>query len=186
MDEAALEKERQLVEAAKAGSGEDFGEIYERYLDRIYRFVLLRVGDRQTAEDLTSVTFLKAWDNLDRYEQRQFSFSAWLFRIARNTVIDHYRTRKQHVALDQPEHTPADQVRHVAEQAEARVEAGLVLQAMGELTEAQQEVLYLKLIEDLSTKEVARLMGKRPGAIRALLMRALRALGEVLGTEDHE
>ncbi|MDX1616491.1 MAG: sigma-70 family RNA polymerase sigma factor [Candidatus Promineifilaceae bacterium] len=184
LDKTALEEERKLLRDAKAGNQEAFGNIYDLYLERVYRFVLVRVSNQQTAEDLTSEIFLKAWDNLDGYEQRQFSFGAWLFRIARNTVIDHYRTRKEHLPLVEPERLPADQVLHADERAETRLAAAEVLEAMQELTAAQREVLHMKLVDNMSTNEVARLLGKKPGAIRALQMRGLRALSKVLGISN--
>jgi RNA polymerase sigma-70 factor (ECF subfamily) len=183
-DKAALEEERRLIQEAKAGSAAAFGQIYDRYFDRIYRFVLVRVSDQQTAEDLTSLTFLKAWDGLDGYEQRSFPFGAWLFRIARNAIIDHFRTRKKHLPLTEPERLPPNQVLHVDEWAETRLEAAEVLQAMTKLTEDQQDVLHMKLVENMSTKEVAQILGKKQGAIRALQMRGLRALSDILGVDN--
>src|SRR5512140_290036 len=95
-----LEDERRLVELAQAGDGEAFSKLYEAYFDRVYRFVFFRVADERMAEDLASQVFLKAWENLHRYRPRG-PFLAWLYAIARNTVIDTYRTRKQVVSLDE-------------------------------------------------------------------------------------
>ena len=92
--------EKHLVELAKAGDARAFGKLYDASVDRVYRFLFFRVNDVQTAEDLTSLVFLKAWENLHRYEPRG-PFLAWLYSIARNTVIDHYRTHKQTVSLDE-------------------------------------------------------------------------------------
>ena len=95
-----LEDEKCLVDLAKSGDGEAFGRLYEAYFDRVYRFIYFRVTDDQVAEDLSSQVFLKAWENLRRYHPRG-PFLAWLYAIARNTVIDSYRTRKQTVSLDE-------------------------------------------------------------------------------------
>src|SRR5512146_2997957 len=94
-----LEDERLLVEQAQTGEGEAFSKLYEAYFDRVYRFIYFRVADALMAEDLASQVFLKAWENLHRYRPRG-PFLAWLYAIARNTVIDTYRTRKQTVSLD--------------------------------------------------------------------------------------
>src|SRR5512143_3010640 len=91
--------ERRLVDLAKSGNGEPFGQLYEACVDRVYRFIFFRVTDEQVAEDLTAQVFLKAWENLNRYHPRG-PFLAWLYAIARNTVIDNYRTKKQTVSLD--------------------------------------------------------------------------------------
>src|SRR5215217_6504393 len=105
-----LADEPQLVRNAKAGNSESFGQLYDAYLERIYRFVYFRVEDQQTAEDITSQVFLKAWSNLDRFRFSRTPYLAWLYTIAHNAVIDHYRTRKVSTALDdvqlsQPDHS---------------------------------------------------------------------------------
>src|SRR5215208_2275979 len=95
-----LADEPHLVRQAKTGNSEAFGQLYDAYLERIYRFVYFRVEDQQTAEDITSQVFLKAWSNLDRFSFSRTPYLAWLYTIAHNAVIDHYRTRKVTTALD--------------------------------------------------------------------------------------
>jgi len=95
-----LSNERQLVLQAQDGNPEAFGQLYDAYMERIYRFVYFRVEDEQTAEDITSQVFLKAWSNLDRFSFNRTPYLAWLYTIAHNAVIDHYRTRKVTTALD--------------------------------------------------------------------------------------
>ena len=95
-----VDDEKRLVGLAKSGDGEAFAQLYEAYFDRVYRFIFFRVTDGQIAEDLASQVFLKAWQNLHRYHPRG-PFLAWLYAIARNTVIDNYRTRKPSVPLDE-------------------------------------------------------------------------------------
>jgi RNA polymerase sigma-70 factor, ECF subfamily len=161
-----LANERQLVLQAQAGNSEAFGQLYDAYMERIYRFVYFRVEDQQTAEDITSQVFLKAWSNLDRFQFSRTPYLAWLYTIAHNAVIDHYRTRKVTTALDdvqlsQPDHS---------ELVENEID----------LTDDQQKVLTLKFIEGMSNNEIARHLGKREGAIRALQMRGLQALAKQL------
>ena len=177
--------EKQLVEQAIDGDQDAFGRLYDLYVDRIFRFITYRVGDEPTAEDLTSEVFMKAWDALDDYELKGAPFGAWLFRIARNTVIDHHRTKKEKVELEKvapiledPQADPQGEV--IGELKLERLQA-----AMSQLTVAQQEVLTLKFIEGLSTRETAEVLGKKQGAIRALQMRGLHALADLLGIE-HE
>src|SRR5512136_1892925 len=95
-----MDRQSELVNQAKAGEAEAFGHLYEIYLDRIYRYIYFRVTDEQTAEDLISQVFTKAWENLDRYQPNGRPFIAWLYTIAHNTVIDHYRTRKDTVPIE--------------------------------------------------------------------------------------
>ncbi len=174
----ALEDERRLVDLAKAGDGDAFAQLYEAYFDRVYRFIFFRVTDEHVAEDLASQVFLKAWENLHRYKPHG-PFLAWLYAIARNSVIDNYRTRKQTVSLDEaaPFATEDDKL---DDQMQFQFELQSLQEAMQHLTQEQQEVITLKFIAEYETAEIARQMGKTEGAIRALQMRALQALGRVM------
>jgi RNA polymerase sigma-70 factor, ECF subfamily len=171
-----------LVKRAKSGNAEAFAALYDGYFERIYRYVYFRVADEQTAEDLASQVFLKAWENLSRYKPSGAPFLAWLYTIARNAVIDHYRTRKETVALDEVIGL-ASQGSAPDEQAELRFETDSLRVALKTLTEDQQQVLILKFIAGLSTDEIARQLGKRAGAVRALQMRALQALNKIMEEE---
>lgn len=179
----SLQDERALVQQARQGDPNAFGLLYDQYIDRIYRFVYYRVSDAPLAEDLTSRIFLKAWENLSNYRDRGLSFGTWLFSIARNAVIDHYRTAKNEQALEDagalmdfsadPEEVLTESLR-----------AERLASALQTLTDEQREVLVLKFIEGYSTEEVAELMEKKPGAIRALQMRGLQALERVLSEDE--
>lgn len=177
-------QETQFVQKAVSGDAEAFARLYDAYVDELYRFVFYRVNDKQTAEDLVSQVFLKVWDNLERYEIRGLPFKAWLFQIARNSVIDHYRTRKETVPLEPNAIAKPDPTANVTQQVEQRLEGERLRAMLEHLTEDQKEVLTLKFIHGFSTKEVANLMGKRQGAIRALQMRGLQALSEIIGTDQ--
>jgi RNA polymerase sigma-70 factor (ECF subfamily) len=174
-----LPDEADLVRQAKSGDAEAFGRLYDATLDRIYRYVFFRVTDAELAEDLTSQVFLKAWDNVHRYKPVG-PFVAWLYAIARNTVIDHYRTRKQSVPLDRAviKVDPA-----LDERVDLKHDVGILQQAMQELTDEQREVLTLRFLADMETGEIAERMQKSEGAVRALQMRALQALGKAMGTD---
>ena len=175
-----LVNERQLVLQAQAGNSEAFGQLYDAYMERIYRFVYFRVEDQQTAEDITSQVFLKAWSNLDRFQFSRTPYLAWLYTIAHNAVIDHYRTRKVTTALDDVQLSQPDHSEVVENEIDLTVEMKSVKAALQTLTDDQQKVLTLKFIEGLSNNEIARHLGKREGAIRALQMRGLQALAKQL------
>ncbi len=177
------EQETQWVELAIQGDADAFAKLYDSYIDRLYRFIYFRVGNEQMAEDLSSQVFLKAWENLGRYEMRGLSFGAWLFRIARNLVIDHYRTRKDHESLEE-DGSSSDSALMVDGSMDAKFEAEWLRLAMKQLTDDQRTVLTLKFIEGLDTAEVAEIMGKRQGAVRALQLRGLQALAEILEAQD--
>jgi RNA polymerase sigma-70 factor (ECF subfamily) len=175
-----LADERQLVLQAQDGDAEAFGRIYDGYVERIYRFVFFRVDDQQTAEDITSQVFLKAWSNLDRFEFTRTPYIAWLYTIAHNTVIDHYRTRKITTALEDVQLSQPDDAEVVENQIDLTVEMKTIKVAMQNLTDDQQQVLHLRFIEGMSNTEIAQQLGKREGAIRALQMRGLQALAKQL------
>ena len=175
-----LPEEQQIVRAAAKGDEQAFASLYDTYLDSIYRFIYLRVEDQQTAEDITSNVFLKAWEKLDKYQFRGVPFRAWLFRIARNAVIDHYRTRKELAPLEAVIGVKDEGFMPVSERVGLTLEADKVLESMQELTGDQRNVLTLKLVHGLNTQEVAKALGKRQGAVRALQMRGLQALAKII------
>ena len=177
-----LENEGRLVELAQTGDGEAFSELYEAYFDRVYRFVFFRVADDLLAEDLASQVFLKAWENLHRYRPRG-PFLAWLYAIARNAVIDHYRTRKQVISLDDAAPIAA-QDEKLDDRLQLEFDVKALRAAMQHLTQEQQEVITLRFLADYDTTQIAAEMGKSEGAIRALQMRALQALGRVMKKEQ--
>jgi RNA polymerase sigma-70 factor (ECF subfamily) len=171
--------QRNLLERAKTGDSEAFAQLYDDCIERIYRYIFFRVTDEQTAEDLTSQVFFKAWENLDRCKSTGAPFIAWLYTIARNAVIDYYRTRKHTVALEAAASLASDELRP-DERTELNFEAESLREALQELTADQQRVVVLKFIAGMSTDEIAQHLGKRPGAVRALQMRALQALSGIL------
>lgn len=172
-----IPEEGHLVHQAKSGDSEAFAQLYDAYMERVYRYVYFRVSDEQTAEDLASQVFLKAWEGLERYQINGSPFVAWLYTIAHNLVIDHYRTRKEAVGLDEIIPLAAED-----ESLDEQVGASFDLQIMREvleiLNEEQQQVLTLRFIAELSTEEIAKAMGKREGAVRALQMRALQMMSK--------
>ncbi|MEW6717233.1 MAG: sigma-70 family RNA polymerase sigma factor [Chloroflexota bacterium] len=173
--------EQELVRQAQADDENAFARLYDAYLARIYRYVYFRVTDDQIAEDITSQVFLKAWENLKRYQIGSSPFVSWLYRIARNAVIDHYRTHRSTIALEEVTSAHADSAEDLDEQIDRHFEARELRLALQQLTGEQQQVLILKFIAGLSTPEIARQMGKRQGAIRALQMRALQSLAKTMG-----
>lgn len=175
-----LDNERQLVLQAQAGNAEAFGQLYDAYMERIYRFIYFRVEDQQTAEDITSKVFMRAWNNLDRFRLGRTPYLAWLYTIAHNAVIDHYRTRKVTTALEDVRLSQPDYAEVVENEIDIEVEMKSIKSAMQTLTGDQQQVLMLKFIEGMSNDEIARHLGKREGAVRALQMRGLRALAKQL------
>jgi RNA polymerase sigma-70 factor (ECF subfamily) len=180
MNEHALDA--QLLIQALAGDTAAFGDLYERYLGAIYHYVFYRVNGRQEAEDLTEDIFLKAWQALDSNPPREVSFRLWLYRIAHNGVVDHYRTRQKQVGLEE-----AAQMADPIEGPEAYVtrqeKANVLKRAMMQLTEDHQEVLTCRFIVGLSHAETAVVMTRTEEAVRALQYRAVGSLRKLLITQ---
>ena len=167
----------QWIEAAKNGDADSFGLIYEQYADIIFRFVYSQLSHYQDAEDLTEEVFLRIWRSLDSYEQKGVPFIAYIFRIARNAVIDHYRqaarSRNQipfeEELVGHTKYEPEQQASLNSTQKEIRAR-------LKELREDYRNVLVLRFFSGLTTEETAQALGKSPGAVRVLQHRALAAL----------
>ncbi len=178
-DDAAI---GQLVERARHGDAEAFGSLFDLYHVAIYRYVASRVRQPAEAEDLTQTVFMKALEALPRYESRGVPFAGWLFRLARNAVIDFVRTRREHFDLDVlAGHTDGEP--EPIETVMTKVDIEAVGRALAGLTDEQREVIALRFFGGLSSKEAAEAMGKQEGTIRGLQFRALVALRRQLGLD---
>jgi len=165
-----------LVKQAKLGDREAFGKLYQFYIDKIYRYVFFRVNqEKPLAEDITADIFIKAWEKIEQFTTG--SFQAWLYKIARNTVIDFYRQDKKHIVLEE---AIVDEKANYEEEIFTKFEIERVKAALCLLTPEQQEIITLKFIEDVSNAQIANILGKREDAIRALQHRAIKALQEIL------
>lgn len=180
LDDAALER---LVDDARAGDAWAFGLLFDHYHLPVYRYVASRVQRPADAEDLTQLVFVKALEALPRYESRGIPFGGWLFRLARNSVIDHVRTRHDHADLDAaaghagPGAGPDEVI-------VARLELDEVADALASLTDEQREAITLRFFAGLSAREAADVMGKQEGTVRGLQFRAIAALRRQLGIDD--
>lgn len=171
---------RRTVAKARSGDPDAIARLYDLFAARVYRFALVRVESRADAEDILQQTFVKMIEALPRYEDRGLPFAAWLFRIARNSMIDLARADRGHADLDAIGEY-ADDRRGPAEQAEAASDRAAVRAAISRLTPDQRTVIEYRFFAGLSHAEIARLMGRKDGAVRALQFRAVEALHEDLG-----
>jgi RNA polymerase sigma-70 factor (ECF subfamily) len=172
LDETEREDAR-IAEAAKTDSSA-FGELYERYYPRVYRYVYHRVGNPIDAEDLTAVVFMKVLEALPSYKAGRSGFAPWLFRISRNSVVDHYRRGRSHLPLDGVDRhsTHGDPVTHAVDVERAEELSRLVQH----LSPEQREVVLLRYAGELSFTEISSVLGKKEPAVRMLLHRGLRKL----------
>ncbi len=179
-DEHAIE---QLVARAHVGDVDAVGALYDHYAERVFRFVRFRVRTEQDAEDVSQRVFLQMIQALPRYQSRGTPFGAWLFRIARNAVIDHQRTHR----ADEPLEAIADTAsggRGPEELAITASEMDRVAAALAQMTDEQREVITLRFVAELSPGEIAAMLGRREGAIRGTQFRALQALRRQLTQSD--
>jgi RNA polymerase sigma-70 factor (ECF subfamily) len=179
LDDDALER---LVLEAKRGDPWAFGRLFDEFNGPIYRFIASRVQRPSDAEDLTQLVFVKALEALPRYEQRGVPFGGWLFRLARNTIIDHARTRRDHADLEAIAEQAIDEA-GPEEAVSLRSDLDAVARALTDLTDEQREVIELRFFAGLSAREAAEVMGKQEGTIRGLQFRAIAALRRSLGME---
>lgn len=176
-----------LVTSAQQGCAQSFARLYDRYVGEVSAYVLRRVGNRATAEDLTADVFMRALGRIGAYEQRDVDFGAWLLRIARNRVYDHFKSAsfRLEASVGEPFETPSHDDADDPETALLSREATLqVRTALRQLTGEQAEVLHLRFLQHLDVPQTAAAMGKTSGAVRALQHRALRSLARLVTGED--
>jgi len=179
MDDETLDR---LVAEAQRGNPEAFGRIFDAYAGPIHRFIASRVNRPSDAEDLTQLVFVKALEALPRYEARGIPFGGWLFRLARNAIIDQARTRRDHLSLVAAVTRETEDAGPEA-MAALRDDLDRVARALIELTDDQREVIELRFFAGLSVHETADAMGRQDGTVRGLQFRALAALRRSLGIE---
>ncbi len=173
-----IDGEKNLIERAIKGEASAFGLLYDKYQPQIYRFIYLKVGHREEAEDLTHQVFLKTWGSIEGYNFQGFPFSAWLYRIARNQIIDYYRTKK--INLDLESITELKMETCFSEEIDTDSEIEKVKAAVQQLSQNQQDVIILRFIEDLSLSETASILHKTETAVKLLQHRAIKKLKRVL------
>ena len=182
--------DQSAIEQAVSGSQEAFSILYERYVNRIYNYIFYRVGNAHDAEDITARVFYRAMGSITRYDYRGLPFSAWLYRIAHNLVANWYRdnARKKEVLLEE-----VGQFQQRSEHLEVAMvqsqENEILMKAIRSLPAERQQLIILKLVEDLSNQEIGEIMGKSEGAIKSLYHRTLISLRnrmEKIGKQSHE
>ncbi len=177
--------EELLIREAIAGDKQAFGRLYELYADQIVRYLFFRIGDQSKAEDMMEVVFLNAWENLPGFGKkgRKMNFRAWLYRIAHNAMVDHHRTKRTESSLDiiseimSEDYSPG-QLLEKAEQ------SAMLLDALEKLDLISKQVITLRILSGLSSRETAAVIGISPANVRVIQFRALKKLRELIGDED--
>jgi RNA polymerase sigma-70 factor (ECF subfamily) len=170
-----VQGEENLVQRAKNNDQEAFAQLYEEHFDKIYRYLALRIGNEMEAEDMTQQVFLNALQSISSFRWKGVPFSAWLYRIAHNQAVDHLRKNKKRstVPLDESLVSSGDSPHSAAER---KMDIEQLLAATRRLTGAQREVISLRFTSELSIAQVAGIMGKSEGAVKALQHSAIVAL----------
>jgi RNA polymerase sigma-70 factor (ECF subfamily) len=176
------QSESELVTRAKEDP-DAFGQLYERYVEKIYNYVYYRTGNQHDAEDLTANVFLQALRHIHRYENRGLPFSAWLYRIAHNLVANFHRdrSRRQVIALD--ELALMSSRAHPEDGLELEEDQHRLLRLIRHMPDDRQQLLILKFVEQMSNREIGQIMGRSEGAIKSLYHRTLLSLREDWASE---
>ena len=173
-----------LVEKAKKGDTNAFGEVYDALVKPVYRYIYYRV-DPQIAEDLTEDTFLKAWENLKKYKPGKAPFSAWVFKIAHNLVCDYYR--KHETTAEIHENIPdPDDLLHPKTTVNVKLNQIKLRKVITKLPDSYQQVIIFKYINDYDNSTIASMMNKSEGAVRIIQFRALNQLKTLLAEKSED
>ena len=174
-ESGSSQDERRLVERAQEGRREALEELYLIHFDRVYSYLHIAVGNRHDAEDLTTQTFLRMLEAIRGFRFGKAPFSAWLFRIAHNLAMDHFRASTR---VQPANDVPVGSATEVSaeDQALAEIGQGSMLRLISALSQDQQEVLTLKFVFSFSNGETATILGKTEGAVKSLQHRALVSL----------
>ncbi len=185
-DQADRHIAESLVRRAQTGDAAAFGELYEACYDRIYRYVAFKCGSRMEAEDLTSDVFLKMIESIGKFRFQGYPFTSWLYRIAHNVVVDHFRRkgRRPTTTLDAARHATDGSHADMERIAEIGWSMRQVSDAMESLTDLQREVITLRFAAGLSIMETAQVVGRRQNAVKSLQHAGIRKLRRAMAPPE--
>jgi RNA polymerase sigma-70 factor (ECF subfamily) len=171
--------EQAIIQRCQSGDLSSFEELYDAYAEKIYRFLYYRTKSKEVAEDLMGDVFLKALKGISKAKDIT-QFSAWLYRIANNTLIDHYRSRKTHASLDDEEAMQVKDPQDIERESGNRFLLEKVEHELEKLTEVQRQIVTMRVWDDLSYKEIAEVVGKSEGNCKVIFSRAVAQLRETV------
>lgn len=166
--------DEQLVAKIQDGKTQEFSILYDKYIRKIYDFIYFKLYHQETAEDLTSTTFLKALEKIDKFNSRKGKFQAWLYQIAHNTVIDYFRTNKKTVDIEDV--WDLSDKCDVAHEVDNRVQMEEVRQVLKKLKPTQRQIVLLRLWQGLSHQEIADITGKSAANCKMIFSRSLKII----------
>ena len=160
----------------KESNIKDFTRLYDKYVDKIYQFIYYKTHHKETAEDLTSTVFIKALDNFDSFNEEKGSFSTWLYRISRNTVIDFYRTKKSNINIEDVWDLSGQE--DIERDIDITKKIENVKDYLKKLKSEQREIVLLRVWEGMSYEEIAQITGKTEGSCKMMFSRSIKTLRE--------
>lgn len=167
------------IQRFKSGESTAFGELYDRYSKKIYRYVYYKIFNKEVTEDIVSDVFYKALERIDSYDPKKGLFSAWLYRIARNTVIDKYRMKRETVDIEDIFDLGEDE--RTEEKLDAEATLKKISKYLETLTPKQREIVILRVWEEMSYKEIAEIVGGTEGSVKMTFSRTIREVREKMG-----
>lgn len=171
-----------VVRSFKSGNKDAYIELYDKYLKKIYNFIYFKTSHKETAEDLTSLTFIKALKQLESFKEvEKASFSAWLFTIARNNVCDHYRSARDSQDIDDVWDLASDET--ILRDIEFKEKTDVLSKYLRKLSSKQRDIIILRIFQDLSYREIAEISEKSEAACKMEFSRALKTLKEIMPKE---
>jgi RNA polymerase sigma-70 factor, ECF subfamily len=153
---------------------EELGEAYDHFFPKIYRFLYYRTNEKEVAEDLTSLTFLKSVEHFSKFSPKKGSFNSWIYRIARNTLTDHYRTNKKTLNIEDIISLSTDE--NVPEKVQTQLNLEELQEALKNLNETQRDIIIMRVWDDLPYQEIAEIIGKSESNCKVIFGRAVKKL----------
>ncbi len=185
MKRTSLKEKYLIFKVRQKKDAKAFGQLYDYYVTRIYRFILFKVATPEEAEDLTSEVFLKTWEYINKTTKVIKNINALFYRVARNSVIDYYRGRVFEARVSDEEHLKRIQdKRDLVSEVDAKMGVAEFEKNLRKLKDIYREAILLKYVEDFSISDIAEIMDKSNANVRVLLHRALKALKEIVGEEN--
>jgi len=168
--------EQNIIKACQQGNLQDFGVLYDQYIKKIYNFIYFRTQHKETAEDLTSQTFLKALEKINRYSDKLGAFSSWLYQIARNTVIDYWRTLKKTKNIDDVWGLSDNY--DVPKDLDTKIQLEKISESLRLLNVEQREIIIMRVWDGLAYREIAEITRKSEAALKMIFSRTINKLRE--------
>lgn len=176
-----MDNEQDIIILCQQGDLERFGWLYDKYIKKIYDFIYFKTTHKETAEDLTSLTFFKALENIKTFDTNKGAFSAWLYQIARNTVIDFYRTKKENVDIDDIWDLAGNE--NVERDIDTKAKLQAVEKYLAKLKSEQREIIIMRVWSELTYAEIAEVLGKSEASCKMSFSRAIAVLRKEMPLE---